>query len=415
MFLRKQYIVWFCIGLYSTACASSQMYVLPRIAHPVAQQIEIEEKNYKDRQLKRFAVKIGTSTAVLLAIYATYNASRYFKELDRRMSRVDQRIADVEKTVDPSMLKTVASVQIPASNNSEKFVKNESSFNPVSWLAGGVKSGVSGTKNIVTDIGKCIIQSFPTFISGMAISTLWEQICRRIVEASKQESLFWYLEQQTELWPLLQDITVNCIPYDVQAELLSLQQVHDKSTDQMNAYVEDLAELKAGKSDGFIGSDYFDYSSGELKNAYMKKGSELARLQNYAVSNIAKRKRAVEQGLSGAMLFEDGVVGKKNIADLCTMLTGQIQKVLAFVEMHMQKRHAELSTATIERGRIRINQVIMTTNKYVERVEQLLNLDDERLNSMSIANQGLFTVTYEFERLLREHFVVLHRYCMLIK
>lgn len=372
------------------------------------EQVAIEKRNYVDRQLRRLTVKVGTSAAILFATYVAYNARKCFKELGNQLSHVGQRIAVVENAVEASRLSAIKSSEEQRVQNSTKLVDRGSGFNPASWL-------VNGTKNFAIDIGRCVVDTFPSFISGMVFTTLWQQICNRIVDASRQESLLWYVEQHTQLLPLFHDLTMSCIPYDLWSELLSLQQVHDKATNQMNAYVADLSELKEGARDGFLGDEYFDFSREALKKNHAKNGSELAQLQNYAAPNIAKRKRAIEKGLHGGTLFEEGDAGKQNIVDLCTMLAEQIQQLLSFAMMHMENRHAELPKATTDRGRKRIDQIIVITNNYLEHIERLLNMNYEELESMSVTNRGMFTMTYEFERLLKEHVSILHRYCMLIK
>ncbi len=82
--------------------------------------------------------------------------------------------------------------------------------------------------------------------------------------------------------------------------------------------------------------------------------------------------------------------------------------------MHIDNRRSVLPKATITRGQKRVEQMVENTNRYLETMEQLLNMEYAELEGMSVANKGMFTCTYEFEKLFREQLAVLHRYCSLI-
>lgn len=413
MILAKRCQFLFVFYFMSSYCLPIEMFQLPRVAIPSKIQMDHEKTAFSQRQMKRFVVKCGTTAAVLVLMYAAFKASEYFDDIDKRLETVDKRVFEVEKEVSfdrkPRNLEkkdTVVSTEIST--------RPVTIFAPIVWTAQGIKSCVVGTQNFVTDLGKCVIKSCPTFITGMILSSFWQHICNRIIEASKQETISWYIASHTQVWGLFHDITLACIPYDLYSELLSLQQVQDKAGICKQSYVDEFSEIVRQNKQDSMPEGYFDYSCGELKKDYAKKSLELAQLQDYAAPNIAKRKRVIHNGLQDGSLFQSDVTARQNLVDLITMLTTQVQQVVSFATMCIDNHRSCLSQECVARGEKRINQIIESMNQYLDQMECMLNMSHEQLEGLSIAHKGMFTCTYEYERLFREQINVLHRYCSLI-
>lgn len=416
MFLKKLYFGAMLFCLNNSICLSIDMLQIKRIETPTRIQIDHEKAFSYQRQLKRYAVKIGTSATVLVTMYVAYKASQYFKDIDRKLEKVDKRIVEVEEAMQAELEKNVLNSPV------EKKTKGSLSSNvelittsgPAKRVLNGVRFGAVGAKDFIADLGKSVVESCPTFFSGMILSTFWHQVCSRIVEASRLETLSWYIDEHTQTWTLFDDIALACAPYDLQSELLSLSQIQDKGGVCLNSYVDDLAELVKRHKKSSVGPDFFEYSSSALKDSYEQKSLELTKLQNYAVPNIAKRKRAICEGLKAGLLFQSDEVGRQNLADLVNLLTDQVQKIVTFALMHVDKNRSRLSKEIIVRGEKRVVQMISVMNRYLDQMEVLLNMNNVELESMSVANKGMFTSTYEFEQLFKEQVNILNRYCSLI-
>lgn len=415
MIFQKSVRFFMIFMMSAHLCVSVDTVQLSRVTIPQKAHIYQEKSSMNQRQMKRYFVKFGTTAGILVMMYATYKASEYFKDMNRHIEHVDQRVAGIEQKVKIELPKKgvdVLQVIPPVSSQSSD------SYNvlaPIKMVAGGVKSVAVGTKNFVRDIGKCMIESSPTFITGMVLTSLWQSVVQRIVEASKQESISWYIDNHTQLWPVCSDLKSACVPFDIHSELLSLQQVGDKSGVQVKAFVSEIVDLVKDNKESGLHDGYLEHCCDELKKSYAKKGDELEQLQDYAAPNIAKKKRAVESGLGGTTLFATEEMTRQNIVDLCNMLTQQIQKVAAFAMVLIDNRRDVLEKTTVARGEKKVAQLITITNNYLDAMELLLNMNLQDLEAMSVANKGLFTCTYEFEKLFREYVSTLNRYCVLIK
>lgn len=407
MIFRKV-ILLFIVGLIvPNFCLSIDPIKLVRVTTPLKTQIDQEKNSMNRRELNRSLIRFGSTAGILVMLYATYKATLYFQDTNQQIKSVDQRVSGIEKGIAP--IKKDTPVHVP------KIPEAQGSLTAMQMVVDGLKASAIGTKDFVRDIGKCLIQTSLTVIPGMVLNSLWQSVAHRIVEASKQESISWYITNHTQLWPVLDDLKSSCIPYDIHSELLSLEQSKNKSGVQLKAVIADMVELSKESSNLKEQELYFDYCCKDLQKKYAKSGDELELLQNYAAPHIAQKKRAVESGLAATQLFANEEIVKHNIADLCTVVAGQIQKVVSFSMMHIDNGRSTLQQATVERGEKRVQLMIDAANKYFDAMEQLLNMNLKDLEAMSMANKGMFTCTYEFDRLFKEYSTALNRYCMLIK
>lgn len=397
-------------------CASSERLQLKRITIPSQMQLEHEKTVFYQRQIKRYLVRVGTTASILAVMYITYKATEYFKEIDKRVEKVNRRVAAIETITDVESKKNDQRdlVSHKAVDQASAKIEPVTLFGPIKLVGNGIKHGAVSAKNFMVDLGKCVIESCPNFITGMMLSTLWQQAYSRIVEASKLETLSWYIDEYTQTWLLFHDISLACVPYDLHSELLSLQQIDHKAGVSVRSYVDELAELVANHKENCTNDGYFEYASNNIKKGYGQKSFELTELQNYAAPNIAKRKRATQEGLQAGFLFQTDQVARQNLADLTNLLADQMQKIINFAVMHIDKNRSKLSQEIIDRGQKRVAQIIDSMNRYLDQMESLLSMSDQELEGMSIAHKGMFTCTYEYERLFREQVNILHRYCSFI-
>ncbi len=388
-------------------CLSIDPIKLIRVTAPLKTQIDQEKSSMNRRELNRSLIRVGSTAGILVMLYATYKATLYFNDMNQQINSVDQRVSGIEKGIAP--IKKDTPVHVP------KIPEAQGSLTAMQMVVDGLKASAIGTKDFVRDIGKCLIQTSLTVIPGMVLNSLWQSVTHRIVEASKQESISWYITNHTQLWSVLDDLKSACIPYDIHSELLSLEQSKNKAGVQLQAVIADMVDLSKERSNLKEQDGYFDYCCKDLQKKYAKKGDELEQLQNYAAPHIAQKKRAVESGLAATQLFANEEMIKRNIVDLCTLVADQIQKVVSFAMMHIDNGRSALPKATIERGEQRVQLMIDAANKYFDAMEQLLNMNLKDLEKMSMANKGIFTCTYEFDRLFKEYTTALNRYCVLIK
>lgn len=413
-----------CLGLLFTQFSqTSEVFYLKRVQSPSVHQVKTEKADQLKRQVKRYGVKYGSILSIMLAMYVSYKASEYFKDHEKKIKKleIDAQEAKANRAIAASIVDDWISrskALVGYAETESKSSSGDSSSSllaPVWWVTGGVKSVGSGFYGFGRDLGKCFIESAPTFITGMVLTSGWNNLMEKRSDALRQESISWFIDKHTKLWPLFVDLKSSCVQYDLYSDLLSVKNLHGSASVHMKSFIKDLTELvKVRKEDDMLDDAFFEYQCDELRKQYAKKGSEVEVLQNYAAPAMAKRKRIIDGNFDEAYLFGMGKIGKQDIVDMCDVLVGQVQKVAAFATVHLDNYRDTLSASCIKRGENKITQMIDVTNAYLDHMEKLLNTDLKDLVEVSKANHGMFTSTYEFEKCYRDIVNNIHRYCMMI-
>lgn len=399
--------------LCSNSIFSSQVFCLKQVQAPSVSQIKVEREAQWQRQAKRFAVRYGSIVAIVGALYVSYKASEYFKDMAKDVERLKETEA-CNKLADK--LEDIKKAKKEMKNDIVQSTEQGASLlKPVWWVTSGIKSFGGSAVSFGKDLGKCFIESAPLFIAGKVLDTGWTNLSDKRFEALKQESITWFFENNTTLPTLFVDLKTSCVPYDLYSDLLSNETLNGKASTHMKSFVKSLSDLvKAHKDEDILDDEFFEYQCDEVKKQFMKKGSEVEVLQNYATPAAAKKQRVMNGDAESAYLFGTAKIGKQDITDLCNVLVTDVQRMAAFATVHIDKHRDILSAASVKRGENKVKQMIEVTNVYLAEMQNLLNTDIKDLIEISKSNHGMFTITYEFEKVFKEIVTNIHRYCLMI-
>ncbi len=409
LILRKNsylvaFLAMFCLAIHGSDAVNQPSYTLPRLHMPAPEAVVQAGQEKQARLYRQYAIKVATVIAVVGALYTTYQASQYFKVVDEKVDAITKKTQHL-----PMPSEQVTQPQIPSQVVAQ----------PSSWLMAPVhalQAGAISVKNVVQDTSKCLIGALPTLMSSVLFTTFWQQASDRIAQACKQETLLGYVGEHTQLKLIFSDLLLASIPHDPWATLLSLSYVQN----QMDAMLRDCAAACDGleqqqKKSGLADDDYAHFASRELYKKYARQGSELDALQNYVVPHIAVIARAAQsKSLDQTLLFESPQQSKQNIADLCSLLIADMQKVLTFALACAQIQGQVVHPTMQARLQMRLAQIIDGANQYISSMETMLVMPAAELEQLSKNNRGMFTSTYEFERFLQEQWQTIHRYCKLM-
>lgn len=402
---------------YSVA---EENYALSRVVKPTAEQVAKEHNNIHRRALVRKTVQYGSAAAGLTAFYLMCQLSNFVKHREEHERIANLRLNKLEDDMQLKVKKWLFGWKDKQSeannvmNNNDIFMVKKAKS-----IAGAgvslVNNGVAGTKDFFGGLVKNFIELSPTFVASLIVNASYERIKDAWQEATREESVAWYMHKHTKVWELCADIKSNSVHFDIHSSLISSENLQSDANVALKSYVQDLANIMKEQNleDGFD-SSFFVYQCEELKKKYAKKGARIEELQDYAIPLAAKRARVRFGGSDQADLLHETVARKKDIANMCNMLAEDIEKVAAFLFASITKNKT-LSDTTVIRGKNKVNYLIEITNNYLAAMETLLNMNDQDLLQESIANKGMFTLSYEFESLLRETVQGVSRYSLLIK
>ncbi|MBI2353004.1 hypothetical protein HYV11_02040 [Candidatus Dependentiae bacterium] len=391
MILNKKIIRF---SLILSSCFIGDMtatFSLVRVVPPTKVSIDQERALLQSREIKRSVIKYGTIAGTLVLLYAALTINKSMESLEKRLDSVEAKV--------------------PQNDNQKPgvVISNEPNgqFSSLSKLKDIAQHGFDCAKTTV----KYIFNTAPMVISGALLNHMGGLFSQHLAEFSKQESILWYIEHHTQLWQLSDAIKLACIPYDLHSGLLCLDQVNCASQEQLKALSQDIFNVLNNKNDSGCDDFYIEHWKKKLKRSYEKKNDELTQLQNYIIPHIAQKRRVDDLGFRQANLFESEEIAKQKIVDLCSLFSQQIQKIVNFAMMHIDYKRDNLPLDMVMQGENRIKQMIFISNNYFDTMEKLLNASLLDLEAMSKINKGLFTCSYEFEKLLKEYVTTIHRYC----
>lgn len=377
--------------LLSGMSRSEQSFQLKRLTVPGQSFIDKEASDLFYRDVKRTTAKALKAVAVVATIYVAFKANAYFQALAHK----DMLLAEKVKLLEVANATKLAEVA-------------QGGAAAISLTAPQASSGIwSAVMNIPYALGKFVAEGSPTVLASIVLNGLADKSKEKISQAAAPSTVQGFVQEQTKIGQILKDLQVYTIEYDLHSNLLNVANLNQHANIHITAFMQDIVRLaKEQKQNDFLGQEYFAYLFDEVKKQYVKKGSELEKLQDIVVPAVAKADRAKQQGAEAVDLFNHDMNHRKDIADLCNMLLQDIQKTIAFIMVYCdQQKHARVDYIQ------KIYSLIDTVNAYVERMEGLLNSEFTQLEESSKANQGMFTVTYEFEKLLREQMGYIHQYC----
>jgi|GEM_PF-1512484 len=388
MILRMQWKALFllvCMNLQvNNLHSADSFFSLNRIQEPVAIDLAMQKKLQFQRCMHRYAVTVGVAVSVCGILYG---ASAIRQSFDNRKQA--QMVPMV-----PARLYAPAQVAQPI---------RDGSFSPVRFVVDAFK-GIGGSMaSFGWDISKFLADSATLLAAGVVTSAVYENMRQRIAQAYADESVLWFVEQQTKINGIFADLKQRTAEYDLHGSLLSSEMFNQDASVHLKAFVEDVSEaVRDYRQDDMMRDyGYFAYLLGELKSKYVRQADEYGLLQNQIAPHVARRQRALASA-DGVDLFERDQQSRQDIAELCKLFAEEMNKLLAFIQIHQHKQH------------VRIQDLVRAGNAYLEGVELMLNASSEQLAQMSKDNRGMFTFTYEYERLFTQQITFLHKYCKIV-
>lgn len=357
-------------------------------AFPDKVAVEKEYDKAGSRQTKKYAVAAAGAVTALAILVLAYRMTEAAKGHQNEC---------IAKALEQKGLVLVKQAQVPATASAVSVVAaSPVQQGYVGWFVDGVKDFGRSTSTFVANSAMMIA-------AGVVINGVYSFLQGKIAQAYQDETVLWYLHDQTKIPFILADLKAYSVDYDLHAKLLSCEVFNQDAQIHMKAFVKDLL----GSSQDFVGNDvfkdsaYFGFLIGEMKKKYLRQSGELEKLQDYVVPAVAKRDRALAQDHI-AILFARDMARRTSIAELCNLLSKDIEKLAAFM------------MASGPKHKTRISDMVASCNSYLAHMEVMLNSTPAQLAQMSKENQGMFTSSYEFERLFNEQVGFMHRYCKIV-
>ncbi|MFA5998680.1 MAG: hypothetical protein WC747_01510 [Candidatus Babeliales bacterium] len=357
-------------------------FQLQRVQAPAQAMLEKEQQDIFNRTVTKYAVTVGVAVSAAIVLIVAYE----FRESEKERKRAEYKSETT--VVNKADMQVVPTPKLPV---------QMSFLTPLWWLTGSVKS-------FARDSSEFVANSATMLASGMVLNGASNYMQQKLSQVHQDETVLWYIAEHTKINQIFSDLKTNAVEYDLYATLLSAEVFNQDAQTHMRAFVKDLVKTTKDYNavgNGFQDDNYFDFLLVEVKKKYMRQGSELEALQAYVVPTVAKRHRAQVQGKTEELFVLD-INRRKDIADLCEQLARDVEKLTAF--MHI--RFAKTSD--------RVQQLIDSCNVYIASMEDLLNASPEKLAELSKADRGMFTCSYEYERVFNQQVGYMHRYCRLV-
>lgn len=265
---------------------------------------------------------------------------------------------------------------------------------------GVFKKAFSGLKSFGWGTSKFISDNILMLAGATTVNAFSNYVKDQFNKTYVDETILWYAHEQTQVFNLMNDLKKYAVDYDLYGSLLSADTFNQDAQVYLKSFVQDLVGAVDNhlKNEIFVDKGYFDFLIQDLKKKYVRKGVELEKLQEYVVPAIAKIHRAkiTEQG---AWLFTTDMNRRADIVHMCNMLSAEMQRLIAFVELRAGFAQ-----------KARVEAIVLSFNGFIEHMQELLNATAQELVDLSKANCGMFTCVYEYEKLFAEQMNFLHRY-----
>ena len=397
MSLYQKSLFYIMLAFPVFSMPSMQSFQLARVKYPDEQSIQIERQQSDARAFKKYAVTVTVVVSVVVGLYLLYQireaAAKHERESAKNTNAIEailQEFKDLKEKYnlvvkDPSLPATPARSVAPAS--------------PEGWMS----SAANSAKSFGLGTAKFFADSAFLLASGTVLNGAYNYACKKVAQTYVDETVLWYAHEKTQLPLLFNDLKTYSIDYDLFATLLSLELFNQEAQMHFKAFVKDLL----GSAQNYMHNDvfndpaYFNYLLEEMKKKYIKKGQEMEKLSDHVVSAVAKQHRAIAQEHAIA-LFSHDMNRRGDIAKMCDLFAHEMEKLTSFIAL----RGGLYQQA-------RVFDMVDSSNKFLAHMEILINSTPEELQAYSKADVGMFTSTFEYEKLFSEQINFLHRYCRL--
>lgn len=380
---KKKWLLFFLLSGISCNLftSDSKTFHINLISEISKKDILTQKKLQDKRCLYRYAVTIGTAAAVCGILYG---AAAIRQSFDQRKQQ--QMVAMPEHV-----------------QNYENNVSVDYGFWPINFCMSGCKKIGGLVTSVGYDMSKFLADSTTMLTAGVITSAVYDNMRQRIAQAYQDESVLWFFEQQTKLQSILADLKQQTVQYDLHSTLLSHEIFNQDANLHVKAFVHDVSDaLQNYRSDRDVKNDgYFTYLLGQVQQKYMRQADEAEVLKNHMTPHLAQQAR-MNSNDEQIDLFSRDHASRQDIADLCCLLVDEMKNLLSFIDMH---QHA---------CAIRVQDLRKSGNDYLLYMEKMLHSSQQELDILSKKNRGMFTVTYEYEKLLMQQIMFLHKYCKVL-
>jgi hypothetical protein len=231
----------------------------------------------------------------------------------------------------------------------------------------------------------------PALISGKILDYGWSKISKAISDPIRDESLYWFYYNHTKISDLIDVIKLHSVPLDPDSFYLDYETNQMGQKVALQAFMEEV-KVAVSSEDNFLKA----LLPQRTARKHVRQAKYLAALEDDAL---------ITEGMKQCKMFvadsEKNADNAQNrfsrsiIQSFVFKLKSDIEKLLSFA----LARHTVL---TIENDMVQ--QLIALTNKYIQDVEDLLNLSDEELAVASQEKRGLFTKIFDFTKYFNDCF-----------
>lgn len=380
MTLRSKSFIFLVLFFPFLSIASQDVsFQLTKVAFPSVESVVQESKDADARVLKKYVVTSAVIIGALVGVYLCYCMRDAAESHAASVSKMQL----IPKNVDVAKLPDALKPTVPSQGWFSQFVQN--------------------SKNFGFGVGKMFADSGLMLASGLVMNGAYSYASGKINQVYVDETVLWYAHEKTKIPNLFNDLKLYATDYDVHASLLSAELFNQDAKVHLQSFVKDLV----GSAQNYLGNDvfhdpsYFEYLLNDMKKKYIQKGKELEKLEDFVIPAAAKRHRATVQD-HATMLFTKDMNRRADIANMCEILAQEMNRLTSFIEMRGGLRY-----------KARMADMVESCNKFLERMQSLLNSTAEELSAQSKNDCGMFTCVYEYEKLFSEQINFLHRYCKL--
>ncbi len=367
---------------------------LERVQSPTALTINTEKTKVFKRSVKKYAVTAGMAVCAAVVLYTAHKLREVLQaQENNRVEAIAEKVIKKEREQDKLPVTMVSK---------EEFAKVVAAAVPVASVAqGGILSGLQG---MAWSSSKFFADSAFMLTTSVVLNGAYQYMHRKIAQTYQDETILWYVAEETKINQIFNDLKYYSIEYDLYASLLSAEMFNQDAQTHMRAFVRELVQTTRDyvTEDAFQDSKYLSFLLGEMKKKYVRKCGELEGLQAYVVPAAGMRQRALT-GDDKAGMFVSDENRRKDITKLCRLLAKEVERLTAFMAVRLEKKSD------------RIGVLVASCNAYLDRMETLLNASSEQLIALSKADRGMFTCSYEFERVFAQQLGHIHRYCKLVE
>jgi len=268
---------------------------------------------------------------------------------------------------------------------------------PLNPNAGFFSAIWSWAKSVPKTTGSLFKATVPFFLVNSILASGWKRLQGALANPVQDESLQWYCNNYTNIGDGFAAIKLNAVPLDQDSFYLNFETNQMAQKVALQGFMQEVKRA-VNKKDDFLRS----FLPLEIMEKYMRQSHYLESLTDDAlfVEGIKKSKQFEADTQDDAEKAQKEF-SRKIIHLFVAKLKNDIEKMIAF----MIARYDRLSLNSSI-----VQQLIALTNNYVGHVENLLALSDEELQLASIEKRGLFTKTFEFNKLFDDRFKTLNSY-----